>query len=173
MQAIPAPLLVQWHQEEVRSLQEREHLLTGRYARLGGHRLTYRSLQAREDGSIEQKVAHRRWQTRQDVLLHVVQQITLAAGEHLEERRTILALLQSESSQLQAGDPAFGAAQKPLHLFCGERRREHLAQILVRLDLSKAQIVPADLGQLPTHPKPGERQARVYAAGEDQMHLRR
>ena len=110
MQAIPASLLVQGNEEEVGSLQEREHLLAGPSSGLGGHRLAHRSLQAREDGGVKQKVAHGRWQMRQDVLLHVVQEIALAAGKCLQKRCAILALLHSERGQLQASDPALGAA---------------------------------------------------------------
>ena len=110
-------------------------------------------------------------QAREDLLLHVVQQIALAAGQRLEERRAILALLQGEGRQVQAGDPALGPAHQPPHLLFRERRGEHLAEILARLDLLEAEIVRADLGQLSAHPPPRKRQVRVHPAGEDQMHV--
>ncbi len=53
MQPIAAPLLVQGHQEEVRSLQPFQHLLADPSFRLGGHRLAYRGVQAREDGGMQ------------------------------------------------------------------------------------------------------------------------
>src|SRR5205823_1326978 len=91
----------------------------------------------------------------------------------LEKRGAVRALLQSESGQLQAGDPALGAAYEPAHLFCRERRGEHLVQEVVRLDLSKTQIVSADLSQLPTDTQTCEGQVRVHPAGEDQVQMGR
>ena len=42
---------------------------------------------------------------------------------------------------------------------------------MARLDLSKAQIVRADLGQLPVGAQTRKGQVRIYPAGEDQMQV--
>ncbi len=53
MQAIAVPLLIQRHQEEVGTLQQREHLLTGCSRGCGGNGLAHGGVQTREDGAVE------------------------------------------------------------------------------------------------------------------------
>ena len=75
--------------------------------------------------------------------------------------------------QLQAGNPAFGAGFQRGDVVRGEVQAHHLVEELGGFGGGEAQVGGAQLGQLAPGAQPGQRQRRILAGGDDQVHLRR
>src|SRR5260370_35890806 len=105
MMAVPLPLGVQRQEEEIGLLQCLQHLLALRRTGPGGDGLAESCIHARYDRCLKQKVLERRRQRRENVLLHIIQQITVGTRKVFHNSRIIWSLAQGERGQLQPGDP--------------------------------------------------------------------
>ena len=97
----------------------------------------------------------------------------MAAGEGLDEAGGIFAALQRDGGQLQACNPALGAAFQRRNIFIRKTQAHRLVEKLGGLSGGKTQVHAAQLGQLPPGTQASQRQGRVLAGGNDQMQLRR
>ncbi|MNI42299.1 hypothetical protein D3C73_965870 [compost metagenome] len=97
----------------------------------------------------------------------------MAAGERLDEAGSIITPLHGESSQLQTGNPAFCAGFKEPDIFSGKRQTHHPAQKFSSFGGVEPQVCSPKFSQLMPHPEPWQRQHRIFACGDDKMHLRR
>ena len=93
-------------------------------------------------------------QPRENVLLHIVQEIAVAASKVRDPAGEILPLAQRERCQLQTGDPALRPVLQGGHVFFRERQAHALQKKAGRFFLGKAQITGADLDHLTTNAKP-------------------
>ena len=64
----------------------------------------------------------------QDFFKEIVQHETVAAGEGLDEARSVLMPLHGNRGQLQAGNPAFGAGFQCGDVFRREVQAHHLVE---------------------------------------------
>ena len=97
----------------------------------------------------------------------------MAAGESLNETGGIPMPLHGKRGQLQPGDPALGAGFQRSHVAVGKRQTHYSIKKLGRFDRGELQVGGAQLGQLAARPQPGQRQRRVLAGGDHQVHRRR
>ena len=74
---------------------------------------------------------------------------------------------------MQTGNPAFGAGFQRGDIFLGEIQSHHPVEEFGGFGGGKAQVGGAQFGQLTADAQAGQRQGRVFAAGDDQVHLRR
>ena len=81
--------------------------------------------------------------------------------------------LHRNSSQLQAGNPAFGAGFQCGDVFCREVQSHHLVEKLGGFRRGKTQVDGAQLGQLAPGAEPGQGKLWILTGGDDQVHLRR
>ena len=72
-----------------------------------------------------------------------------------------------------AGRPPLGAGRQRRHRRGGQVSTSRFAQQRRRLVRGEAQVVGAQLGQLPAGPQPGQRQRRVGPSGQHQVQARR
>src|SRR5579884_3752521 len=114
MKTIPAPLIIQRNQEEVRSLYAFQQRLALRFS---CDCLTKVCTQAREYRRLEQKAPQRGFQGSQNLLLHVVEEKTMATSKDLHKSSAILPLAQRESRQLQTRNPAFRPVLQGCYIF--------------------------------------------------------
>ena len=110
---------------------------------------------------------------RENVLLHIVQQIPVGAPKVRNRGGEILPLAQGKRRQLQTGDPPLGARRQGGYVFFRERQAHPLYEKAGRLLPGKAQILVADLDHLRANTKPGEGKLRIRARGEHQVHISR
>ena len=79
--------------------------------------------------------------------------------------------MQSQGSQLQAGDPAFGAGFQRGDIFCGELQTHRLVKKFGGFGRGKAQVGGTQFGQLATGAQTSQRKRRILAGSDDQVHL--
>src|SRR6266567_1422020 len=173
VKAIPLAPRVQGHEEEVRLLQRgkpRAALLFADPAHDG----TQRSREARQDAGVQQKGLHRLRLVGEDLLAQILDQVAVRA-QALGEKRTYLSLaalpLQQQRGQLQAGDPALGAAE--------DRGERGGLQVPLQRQVQKGaglgeielQISGAQLAELATRSQPRQGQAWIGAARDEQVQL--
>ena len=176
--AVPDPLVVQRHQEQVGPLQ----LLQDRLAVAGGGRcgvrpvgvggqqgVAQRGAQPVEHAGGEQEASGRGRLAVQDLGRQVVGDQPVPAGEGGHERRRVGPVAQGQPGQLQPGRPALGALDQRRHLRLGQSQPHARAQEGGRLLDAEAQVGGAHLGELVAGAEAGQRQGRVLAAGDHQM----
>ena len=128
--AIPAPFVVQGDEEQIGALEA----APGSPGRSRGRRTaSQRAAQAVENGCVEQERLHALGLPVQDFFDEIVQDEAVAAGERLDEAGEILLPLHGERGQLQAGDPAFGAALEGGDVLHRELQAHHLVEEVGRL----------------------------------------
>ena len=106
--AVPAPLVVQGDDEQVGSLEILQGLLAGGRG-VEQHGITERAAEPIEDGRPQQEGLDGFGLPLEDLLDQVVEHEVVAAGERRDEAGDVVAALQRDRGQLQAGDPALGA----------------------------------------------------------------
>ena len=168
--AVPAPLVVERDQEQVRPVQLLEHRLA---AGLAGHGVAQRAGEPVEDGGLEQEPAHRLGLPVEDLLDEVVHDEPVVAGEPGDERRTASSRPRSDSAAscraaTQPSVRSSSAATSP----AAEPAR-WLVEVAGRLVGGEAEVGRPDLGELAAGTQPGQRQGRVGAGADDQTHLGR
>ncbi len=168
--AVPPPLVVERHHEQVAPLQRLQHL---RAAGVRGHRVAQRAGEAFEHGGAEQEVADVGRLLVQHLRHQVVDDVAVVAGEPGDEPGRVGAVPQRERGQLQGGDPSLGAAAEGgdvggVEVEAGGRGEERGG-----LGVREAEVGGTDLGEIAAGPQPGEGQRRVGPGADDQPHLRR
>ncbi len=166
MVAVPVAVIVQRHQEKIGPFQALQHPLGDRGLRDG---LAQRRVEAVENRCMEQELLHGWRLLPQDFFGQIIEQVTMAALELLNERRCIGATLQREGGDLQSRDPTFGAGFQCGSLVCGNAKPHDIVQKRGRLFCREAQIGSGQLSQLSAHTQPGQRQWGIGAAGHNQM----
>ena len=183
MVAVPAPLVVQADDEEVRSSQVLQHLSSAR----GGFSLARSELLGRdqrvcevgaeavEDRGPLKKALDLLGLAAQHLFEQVVQDEVAAAAECLDEGGLALVrpISEREGRELQPGDPALGTRLERPDVVGGEAECHSAVEECRRLVGREAQVVGADLGELTAGAPARERQGRVRPRGDDQVEVRR
>ena len=172
MIAIPAPLLVQGHKEQVGCLECFEYLLALRSL---GDRIAQRAGQPVEDGRLQQKCLDLLGLPDEDFFGQVVEHVALAAAKCPDKARDVLVPLQrqrpqSKGGQLQTHNPALGALLQRCDVLCREVQRHRLVEIGRCFAGREAQVSRVQFGQLSPAAQPGEGQGWVSASSDDKMH---
>ena len=96
-------------QEQTADPRALQGLQAGLAPRLASDGLAQRTIQALEDGCLEQEGAHMLGLALQNLFNQVIHDIAVIAGEGLDEPGNIVLTLHRKRGQLQTGNPAFGA----------------------------------------------------------------
>ena len=108
--------------------------------------------------------------TLQDLLDQVVDDVAVVPGEAGDEAGDVVAPLHRERRQLERGDPAFGAPLQRGDVLRRQLQPHHLVEVRGGLVGREAQVGRADLDELAARAQAGQRQRRVGAAGDHQVH---
>ena len=168
--AVPAALVVERHHEQVPALQRLQHLAAP--GRLGDG-VAERAGEPVQDGRAEQEVADVLGLAVEDLLDEVVHDVPVVAGEPRDEAGRVVAVAQRDRGELQGGDPALGPGLQGLDVVRVQLQPGGVGEVGGRLLVGEPEVGRADLGELPARPQPGQRQRRVGAGADDQVHLRR
>ena len=169
--AVPDPLVVQRHQEQVGPLQ----LLQDRLAVPGGggqQRIAQRGAQPVEHAGGQQKASGRGRPAVQHLGRQVVGHQAVPAGEGGHERRRVGPVAQRQPGQLEPGRPALGALDQRRHLRVGQAQPHATAQERGRLLDAESQVGGAQLGELVAGTEARQGQRRVLTAGDHQVQRR-
>ena len=108
--------------------------------------------------------------TVQDLVDQVVDDVPVVPGEAGDEAGDVVAALDRERGQLEGGDPAFGARLQRGDIPRRQVQAHHLVEVRGGLVRREAQIGGADLDELATPPQASQRQRRVGAGRDHQVH---
>ena len=106
--AVPAPLVVQGHDEQVGAFEIFQGCLPGS-SRIEQNGITQGARHAVEDRCAQQEILDAFGLLPEDFFNQIVQHEMVAAGERCDEAGGVFMSLHGKCSQLQAGNPAFGA----------------------------------------------------------------
>ena len=106
------------------------------------------------------------------LLDEVVHDVTVVAGEAVDEPGEVLAPLERQGSELECGDPALRPAFQGADLGGGQPEA-HPGEVRHGLGLGEAQVGGTYLGQLAPGSQPRKGQRRVGSRGDDQAELGR
>ena len=128
-----------------------------------------------ENTSLQQKSLDVFRLTLQGFFGQIVQDVTLTAGERRDETmlERVVASLDRERRQLQPGDPALRAGFQRADVLWRETQSDHVIEKRRGFFHCKTKLVRADFGELAAAAPTRERQRRIGAAGNDQVHVRR
>ena len=168
--AVPLPPVVQRDDEQVGALQGHDHLATVGAA---GDGVTQRSGEPVQNRGLQQEAANRVRLVRQHFLDQVVDEVPVVAGEPGDEAARILAPLQGERGELQRGDPPLGPLLQDGDVRRGQIQARHHIEVRIGLVGGESQVRGPDLDQLAAHPPPSQRQVRVGAGAEHDVHVGR
>ena len=104
MVAVPLPLVVEGHQEQVGPLQVVKQALAPALFPYG---VTEWRAQPIQDAGLQQEILDDYPLTIQHLFQQVVHHIVMTAAERRDEGSRIITTLQGECGELQSGDPAF------------------------------------------------------------------
>ena len=107
------------------------------------------------------------------LLDEVVDDVPIVAREAGDEPGGVLASLQREGRELQGGDPALGASLESGDVRGREIQPDDVVQVRRHLVEGEPEVGRAYLDQLAARPQSGQRQGRVGAGADHQVHLRR
>ena len=164
--AIPAPLVVQGHQEEVGGQQIFQQ---GRAAALARDRIAQVAGQPGENRRLQQKGLDRGRLGIQHLFGQIAEDKAVAAAEILDESRRVGPALQRERCQLETGDPALRLFGQPGQVRRGEFDAHALPQKAPDLPFVKAQLCGPDFGELVAGAQAGQGQGRVLPGDQHQM----
>ena len=165
--AVPAAMVVEGDQRQVRVL---EPLEAGRAVLAAGHDVAQRRRQALEDRGLEQEVAGVGRLAVEHLGRQVVDELAVVACERGDERVGLGAAAQREPGELQPRRPALGAVLQLRDLPRREVQPERAVEQRGRLGVAEAQLSHADLDELPARAQAPERQRRIGARGDRQVH---
>ena len=169
--AIPTPLFIQRDDKQVGAFQH----FQGRLAViLAGERVAQGAGQPVEDGRLQQESLDAFGLLFQDFFNQIVQHKVVAAGKRLDKAGCVAAScvqgpLQGKGSQLQTGNPAFGAFFQRGDILRRKVQAHHLVEKLGSFGGGKAQVRGAQFGQLAPGAQTGQGQGRVLTGGDDQV----
>ena len=168
--AVPLPLVVQGHEEEVGPLQGPEHVVAVITA---GDGVTQRPGEPVEDRCVQQELAHGLALVRQHLLDEVVEDVPVVPGEPGDEAADVTAPLDRECGELKRGDPPLGAFLQGLDVLRGQVQSRRLVEVRGCLVGREAQVGGPDLHQLAAHPPARQRQIRVGTGAQHDVHVGR
>ncbi|MFE6487492.1 hypothetical protein ACFVGN_31790, partial [Streptomyces sp. NPDC057757] len=168
--AVPAALVVEPDDEQVGPVEDFEH---GSAVPASGDGVAQRAVEAAQDGRPEQEVTHVIALAGQDLVDQVVEDVPVVTGESGDEVRDVRAPLECERRQLECGDPALGALLQGFDVRRGKVQSDGFVEVGRYLDGSEAEVGGAQFDQLAAGPQSCERQRRVGAGADHQVHLRR
>jgi len=122
---------------------------------------------------VEQEVLDVGSLTAQDFIEEVVSDVVMAAAESGDESSGVVMVLEGVSSELQAGNPAFGADLKAGTVLRGKGKSHDLGEEGGGFLAGEAQVGGAEFEQGPLTTQAGEGERGVLAGGKDKMKLRR
>ena len=167
--AIPLAPVVERDEEQVRPIERLQH---GLAAVLAGDGIAQRAAQPVQDRGLQQEAPDVLGLALQDLLDQVVDDVAVVPGEAGDEAGDVVAPLHRERRQLECGDPAFGARLQRGDVPRRQGQPHHLVEVGGGLVRREAQVGGADLDELAARPQAGQRQRRVGAGGDHQVHLR-
>ena len=132
-----------------------------------------RAAQPIQDRGLQQEVPDVVGLTLQDLLDQVVDDVPVVAGEARDEAGDVVAALHRERRQLERRDPPLGAPLQGGDVLRRQVQAHHVVEVGRGLVGREAQIGGADLDEFAATPQASQRQRRVGAAGDHQVHLRR
>ena len=166
--AVPAALVVEWHEEEVLPLEGFEDL---RAVRSLGERVAEGGVHPLEEGGLQQEVAKPLGQSLQHLLAEVVDDEAVAAGEGFDEPGEIRVPAHRECGELESGDPPLGARLQRRNITGGQVEAHHLLQKGCRLAGGEAQVRRPQLREVAVAAQPTEREERVGTGGDHDVQV--
>ena len=167
--AVPVATVVEGYDEQVRPLERLEHGLGVADA---GDRIAERAAQPFEDRGVEQEGADGLGLADEHLLDEVVDDVPIVAREAGDEPGGVLASLQREGRELQGGDPPLGASLESGDVRGREIQSDDVVQVRRHLVEGEPEVGRAYLDELAARPQSGQRQGRVGAGADHQVHLR-
>ncbi|MNZ76383.1 hypothetical protein D3C78_948860 [compost metagenome] len=164
---VAEPLLLAVHrqQEQVGALQLFEHCPAVVAA---GHGVAQRGVELPEDAGLQQELAAFLGLPGKDVLGEVLGQLQVGAGERGNEVGLVVAALERQAGQIEAGDPAFGAFVEGGDIGVAQVQFTLVADELHGLFKGEAQVARLDLQQLAARADAPQADARRRARGHRQ-----
>ncbi len=149
--AVPAPLVVQGDQEQVRAFEGLQHALPVGPA---GQRLAQATGELVEHAGVEQEFPDLVRLALQDLLDEIVQDEPVAPGERLDEIGDVVGrpgrmTSHREGSQLESGGPALGARLEGCHQRGVQTQPHRVVQECLCLLCGEAQVACTKLQELP------------------------
>ena len=166
--AIPPAPVVEGDQEQVPPIERFE---CGPATVLPGHGIAQGSAHAGQDRCLQQEAPDIIGLTVPDLLDEVIDDVAVIAGEVRDESLDVVSPLHRQSSQLERGDPAFGPALQGGDIALRQSEGHHPVEIGRGLVRRETQIGGTDLHELPSRTDAGERQGRVGAGRDHQVHI--
>jgi len=118
---------------------------------------------------VQQEPPNLRGLPGQHLTAEVVDDVAVVARERLDEAAGVGPVAQRQRGQVQGGRPALGALLQPGHVGGAQPQPEYLVEQRRRLLQAEAQLLGADLQQLPADTHPGQRQRGIRAGGQRQV----
>ena len=166
--AVPGPLVVERHQEDVGLLEALERLLAVDTA---GQRVAERAREPIEHRGPREKLAVGGVEPRQDLVGDVVQDMAVARRKVADATRDVRLAGQREARQLQHRGPALGPRHERVEVVIRQLHAHPVREEDLRLLLGEEERVGPKLEELAVGPQPRERQARVLAGRDHQVGL--
>src|SRR5512141_194599 len=109
--AVPAPFVIERHEEDIRLLKALEHPLTVTSA---GEAIAQGAGQALEHRRLHQEVARVRIEAREYLIGDVVEDVTMARGEGFDEVGNVRPARERQAGELKDSRPPLGARHERL-----------------------------------------------------------
>ena len=160
---------VQGNEEQVRALD-----LLKPSGRVAGarHDVAERRAHALQNRRLQEEAAQGRGLIVQH-LVQVIADLAVVSRELLDECASVLLRLHGESCQAETRGPALGARQQELHLATVEVEPERIVEERLSLGVTEAELGCPHLGDPAGRPEARQRQRRIGAARDRQMHVLR
>ena len=174
--AVPAPVVVERDEEQVRSVHGLEHRSATPVAdplRYAADRVAQRAGEPIEDRGVEQEAAYVVGLPTEDLVGEVVDDEPVVASEPGDEACPVVAVAQREGRQLEGGDPSLRAGLERCEVGGREVEAVEVVEVAGHLLNGEAKVRRADLDELPASPQPRKRQRRIGSGADDQPKLRR
>ena len=168
--AVPLPGVIEWHDEEILSLQDFDDL---RRVGRSDHRVAQRRAEPVEDGRPGQELPGLLRLTAEYLLGQEVDDEAVVAGELADEgaRRGMTA--QRERREIYPGRPSLGPFDEIVQVGLSEFDGRHGVHQRGGLSRREAQLAGPDLQHFPRSPQPRQRQRRVGPRDEHDLGGRR
>ena len=163
---VPVASIVERDEEQVRTVE-----LFQRRSPVGsrGDRVAESAGQAVEHRGLQQERSDRFGLAVEHLLDEVVDDEAVVAGEVVDERSDVVAVVQRQRCELQRGDPTFGPRFQRADLGGGEVQVHRVVEVARRFVGGEAEVGGADLEQLAAGAPSCERQRRIGPGGEHEV----
>ena len=164
--AVPPAAVVERDQEQVPPVQRLQH---GPATAVAGDGITQRTAEPVQDGGLQKEALDRVGLPLQHLLDQVVDDVPRVSCEAGDEAADVVPALHRQRRQLEGRDPALGPTLQRRHVRIGELETHRTVEVGNGLLGREAQVGGAHLDQLAAGSKPGQRQCRVGATGDDEV----